>query len=217
MTIQSLIEKVIIKMDEVSPFEEPLSLVALDNPDEHSIHPVRRYIAAELPTAAVYCLSVLPLHLVASDVESVVYTDVAIINGVATVPFECGMYYPKRVSAIGWNRPVTAFFNSSDQLYTLQLNAHTRGGEHKPAVAIVPECKTLELYSWKHAKKTEVTVWWVNTGKAIESDSEHDGIKSPIEDYIALRCAEQVFGIMQNANGVSAMQKVFNEKLQQTS
>lgn len=216
MTRAELIDRVLTKLDEKSPFDEPQSFIAADGDTSYDkVKPIKMYVEDLLDEAANDCLRVLPLSLVGKDV-SVESTDITIKNGVGEIPLLQDASYVRfvRVSADSWKKEVTSFITSSDSLYLLQQNENTRGKLCKPVVAIVPECSRLELYSFPNAKEDEkitATLHFILCNKTAGSDTDH-AVKSGIDELIVIRCAELVSNIFGSANA-QVFQNEFTEKV----
>ena len=202
------IEKVKVKLDEFSPFEEPSSFIAADGDTAYDkVKPVVAYINEELDNAVRFCLNSLPLSLLSADVEKENEV-ITIEDGVGVVGTSYANKRLVRVKASDWDRDVTHFFTSEDAEYLLQQNKHTRSGVAKPSVFYIPEEETLELYSFpKGSNTTGVNVWSIDTTIKAEE------VLSEISDYIVLKCAQLVFNILGNANGATMMENEFTRKL----
>jgi hypothetical protein len=207
MTRQEYIENVKVKLDEVSPFDEPLTFIAAEGDTSYSkVKPITAYIDEELDNATRYCLNVLPLSLLAEDITKEEKTDIVISNGVGSIDG----YSNKRlcrVSAKGWDRDVTHFFTSADVTYLLQQNNYTRSGKAKPSVYYVPENKGIELYSFPdNYETTDCAVWTINLLTKAED------VKSAISDFISIKCAQLVLDIL-GSNNAALMEKEFERKV----
>jgi len=214
MSVDDYVLAVKAKLDEISPFEEPLNFID-ENGDAtaNKVKPIVEYIKAELSHASEFCLNDLPLSLLAKDAdydeEDVVIDPIGIghIEGVDT--------YKRlvRVRLLGgeWRRDCTAFITSSDADYIKQQNIYTRGGVCKPVVVVVPEKNELELYSFHTNNEcchhTHAHVFYINPRMDVTR------IKSDISDFIVLKCAAMVSVIMENPNGAQAFLNEYNTKL----
>jgi hypothetical protein len=219
MTIAEYIEKVKSKLDEFSPFEEPTSFIAADGDADYAkVKPLVAYIENELPNAVRYCLSILPQSLLTKDIEKtetlfslkgrvgVIYSEDLTLSTQRFVRVQVPNY---------WRRDVTAFIKSEDVEYLLQQNEHTRGGVSKPVVVYVAERDILELYSFPNKLEGEgidtdewdAIIWSVDTHKTA------DMVKSSIEDFIVIKCAQLVADILGNTNASTAMDNEFQRKV----
>lgn len=218
MTIKEYIEKVKVKLDEFSPFEEPTSFIAAGGDvDYNNVKPVIAYIENELPNAVRYCLSILPQSLLSKDINKVSAT--FSLNdrvGVVTsdvLDLSTQRFIRLRVPSY-WKRDVTTFYKSEDVEYLIQQNEHTRGGVSKPVVVYVAETNELELYSFPYVLEGEssgdtqwaVDIWCIDTSKSA------DQVMSSIEDFIVLKCAQLVADILGNANASTALENEFKRK-----
>lgn len=206
MTKKEYIEKVKVKLDEVSPFEEPLTFIAADGDSSYDkVKPITKYIEEELDNAARYCLSVLPLSLLTNDIKSGV-ASLTITNGVGAALCRSNMRLC-RVKAADWERDVTHFFTSEDAEYLVQQNKHTRSGVAKPSVFFIPERDEIELYSFPINSQTDsVTIW------SIDTYTKAENVVSNISDFIVLKCAQLVLDILGNTNS-ALMEKEFERKV----
>lgn len=212
-----LIEEVKTKMEEISPFDEPDNfIVAGGDASYDKVKAIVSYIKQELPNAISYCLSTLPLSLLAADVKCIEVKNIHIDkNCVGILDNMYDWFRYARVSVPEyWRRDVTSFLTSSDAMYLVEQHPYVGSGACKPKVVVVPELGVLELHSFPgHANEdidTEVNVYYINPVVAKVND-DFD-IESAISDYISLRCAEcvyNIFGMQQSA----IMAKMFNEKV----
>ena len=222
MTRDQLIDRVLTKLDEKSPFDEPQSFIAAEGDSSYDkVKPIKVYVDDLLDEAANDCLRMLPLSLVRNDIEHKVIPNAKQIKGVVSIGFNevhnrfaARHNYVRfvRVSSTLWNRNVTSFITSSSPLYELQQNIHTRGKSSKPVVVIVPEKESLELYSFNSALEyVHVEFYFIDCDKTAGSNSNYP-VKSPIEDFIAIRCAELVCNVF-GSQTASVFQKEFTEKV----
>lgn len=230
MTRAELISRVQTKLDEKSPFDEPQSLIAAAGDSSYDkVKPITMYIDDLLDEAANDCLRLLPLSIVGKDVQKLsllgpdapaidAEKQVVVHNGVGVLPLSANgiTHYVRllRVKADGWKREVTSFITSADPYYLIQQEPDTRGKLCKPVVAWVPESDCLELFSFPNAKNDSmvaVDVTYIHCNKQAGSDQSNP-VVSPIDELIAIRCAELVCNIFGNQNA-QVFQKEFTEKV----
>lgn len=230
MTRAELISRVQTKLDEKSPFDEPQSLIAAAGDSSYDkVKPITMYIDDLLDEAANDCLRMLPLSLVGKDVQKLsllgpsssaadAAKQVVVTDGVGVMPLSANgiTHYIRllRVRANGWKKEVTSFITSADSYYLVQQNPITRGKLYKPVVAWVPERDCLELFSFPNvANETKVAadVWYIQCNKQAGSDQSNP-VQSPIDELIAIRCAELVCNIFGNQSA-QVFQKEFTEKV----
>lgn len=230
MTRAELISRVQTKLDEKSPFDEPQSLIAAAGDSSYDkVKPITMYIDDLLDEAANDCLRMLPLSLVGKDVQKLsllgqnapavdAAKQVVVTDGVGVMPLSANgiTHYVRllRVRADGWKKEVTSFITSADSYYLVQQNPSTRGKLYKPVVAWVPESDRLELFSFpnvENSTKVAADVWYIQCNKQAGSDKSNP-VKSPIDELIAIRCAELVCNIFGNQNA-QVFQKEFTEKV----
>lgn len=216
MTRSELIELVKVKLEEISPFDEPQSFIAAaGDADYDKVKPIISYIDQTLDKAGVNCLNNLPLSLLSKDVVKVETTAIVDSKGVGHI-IQHDYSRLVRVHTEHWQRDCTMFITTEDERYLLQQNRYTRGGTAKPLVAYNPEWQDLELYSFPASDNStdqDVILWHIplyanNTERAAET------ISSPIHDYIALDCAVQVLEIMGNTQQSAALKQEYETKLE---
>lgn len=209
MTRDNYILAVKAKLDEISPFDEPNNFIAADgDPDYDEVKPIISYIDKSLDEAARYCLSDLPLSLLTQDIIKDEIEVFVSKRGVGTATIDdldncrwARVHDPNDI----WERDVTAFYTTTDPMYLLQQNMHTRGGCSKPVVVIAPEVGGLEFYSFPIADTTyTLTV----EGYTVDTSTTVENIASSIERFIVLRCAAYVEEILGDANAA----KIFNDE-----
>lgn len=221
MTRDQLIDRVLTKLDEKSPFDEPQTFIAADGDSSYDkVKPIKMYVEDLLDEAANDCLRVLPLSLVGQDVGKSYNPATQVTNGVGTFLLKDSTgnnitNYIRliRVRASGWKKEVTSFITSSDQLYLLQQDEHTRGKLCKPVVAWVPEYSCLELYSFPGMVSGVVNAeaYYIVCNKTAGSDTSV-AVKSAIDEFIVIRCAELVCNVF-GSQTASVFQKEFSEKV----
>ena len=222
MTRSELISRVQTKLDEKSPFDEPQSLIAAAGDSSYDkVKPITMYIDDLLDEAANDCLRMLPLSLVGKDVEKLSLQSVQVdADGVGRILLSSNSInsYIRliRVRVNSWQKEVTAFITSFDPLYLLQQDQHTRGKLCKPIVALVSERDCVELYSFPGMENTTMKtgpaeVYYIPCNKQAGSDKANP-VLSPIDELIAIRCAELVCNIFGNQNA-QVFQKEFTEKV----
>lgn len=205
ITEASLVELIKVKLEEISPFEEPTNFIAAAaDPAYDKVKAVVAYIKQEIKPAIHYCLNNLPLTLLAKDIHADTKDIKIEQNGLGYIENMPEYYRYIRCSVPShWKRDVIAFITSANPLYLLQQNKYTRGGICKPVVAIVPESKRLELYSFPDVSQTASAYPITESGAAVINyinpdvtlSSGNYDVSSDISDFIALRCAQQVYEI----------------------
>lgn len=225
MTKAEYIEKVKVKLDEISPFVEPTTFLAAGGDTSYdNVKPIIMYITNELPNAVKFCLSSLPYSILSKDItqsSNLMFTLSADRVGkvASTTNFDLSTKRLVRVNVPNyWKKDVVSFITSEDVEYLIQQNAHTRGKIYKPVVAYVPERNELELYSFPHELAGEnatppTTQWAVNVW-SIDLTTLAQDVLSSIEDFIILKCAQLVFDVLGNTNGSTAMQQEYQRKLE---
>ena len=88
MTRDQLIDRVLTKLDEKSPFDEPQSFIAAEGDSSYDkVKPIKVYVDDLLDEAANDCLRMLPLSLVRNDIEHKVIPNAKQIKGVVSIGF----------------------------------------------------------------------------------------------------------------------------------
>jgi len=217
MTESEYIRLVKVKLDEVSPFDEPTTFIATGG--DASVKPIETTIKECLPNAAELCLNVLPTVLLSADIDEDTYTAHIDVNSVGHITDIEEYARPVSLSVDGgyWDREVGSFITPLSPAYLLQKNKFTRGGSAKPVAAFVPEKREIELYSFPksitpkdkndHAH-VHATLYYIDTHKAATS------VQSKIEDFIVLRCAAYVAEIMSANDAAQVFIAEFKAKLE---
>ncbi len=119
-----LIDKVLVRMDEVSPFN--LGLATLGE----RVNPIRGYVTDCIPTAWRSLVMRLPQSLlpVASRFTGVT------INRDLSIDFSCDFIRLCSFKMVSWSREVTDFIGIDSPKWREQLNRYTRGSVYKPVV-----------------------------------------------------------------------------------
>lgn len=228
MTRQEYIDAVKVKIEEISPFDEPDSFIADDDSSANTVKPIISYIDKSLDEAAQNCLRSLPLSLLHADIERKTDGFSVDVNGVGFITGIHANYRYVRFRHEALKRDITAFITSEDPLYLVQQNEHVRGGLAKPVAVLASYAETgnyygqIEIYSFKPKMaaafdpsdvSTDFVLLYINTEKTAGSDTAHP-VQSPIEDLIVLECAKMVFAILGNFDGVKSCENEQAEKIQ---
>lgn len=206
-----------VKLEEISPFDEPQSFIAADDSAENTVKPIISYIDKSLDEAAHDCLNSLPLSLLHADIERLTPTMKINSQGVGIIGGLSNTLRLVRFRHEALQRDITAFITSEDPLYLLQQNRYVRGGTAKP-VAVWASSNDgtnigqLEIYSFlpelNNTTSTAATLLGIETHKTAEN------VKSSIEEYLILRCAATVAQILNDANTAQILQQEYTNKLQ---
>ena len=227
LTRAQYIERVKVKLEEISPFDEPENFIAESGSAASAVKPIKSYIDNSIDEAARNCLQALPLSLLHGDVKKVSSTGAAPgviemhVDGLGVGRFGLAdTIRPIRFRHSALKRDITAFITTEDSLYLLQQNLYTRGGTAKP-VAVwssdlwFPMAEDsdesesegekigMEIYSfpreYNETVDTTSVLLGIDTAKAVQT------IQSPIEDFIVLECAAMVSDILGNANAAQTL------------
>lgn len=143
MNRRSIVEQVLVRMDEISPFDNNQAIQGF--PVDKFLNQAAIDLLFLLPPTAITCqVSVTTEPTESSETEGMAYLD---------MPPD----YLKlaKVRLTEWLRPVHETIAESSHEYNLQHNKYTRGGIAKPVVAevVVGNERRLELYSFKNEAK----------------------------------------------------------------
>lgn len=209
MTRGEYIEAVRVKLEEISPFDDPSWFIADTANEANKVKPIREYIDATLNEATKEMLLLLPPSLIWADTDVFNLTtpnnsyyylegDPAEQMHVGKLALEqaVGPTYVRilYVKVGAWLRPVTELITDQDKRYQLQCNPYTRGGVAKPVVVYLTQPRyMLELYSIPAAADADksITMRYMDVGRRPEM------LASDIGEYIVLNCAAKVFVIME--------------------
>lgn len=214
MTRSELIELVKVKLEEISPFDEPQSFIAAGyDKDYETVKPIVSYIDDTLDKAAWKCLSELPLSALCDDIDKINLHAIVDEFGVGHIELITIRSCPRfvRVSTRTWRRDCTKVLAATDELALLQESPYTRGGSCKPVTLFFPETKELRLYSFPNIKTGEqlgCKIYFIDCSKKSED------VKSDISDFIALQCATYVYEILGRNDAAQIMIEEYNNKLQ---
>lgn len=221
MTRQECIDAVKVKIEEISPFDEPDAFIA--NDPTSPVKPIISYIDKSLDEATSNCLRALPLTLLHADVEASTTPALNIdAEGVGKFPISTNRRFI-RFRHADLQRDITAFVTSEDPIYLLQQNKHTRGGLCKPVAVVSSDATSgvgqMEIYSLKPNSTTGYTLLSINLAKkpgvaADYSPATPALVQSPIEDLIVLECARMVFNILGNFDGAKVCEAEQQAKIQ---
>lgn len=209
MTREEYIEAVKVKLEEVSPFDEPNSFIAAaGDPNYKEVKPIISYIEKTLDEAAHNCLQALPLTLLHADIVRSEPTLTIADDGVATFPIQPNTRFV-RFRHPDLRRDITAFITSEDPIYLLQQNKYTRGGQSKPIAVVSSDTGKMEIYTLLPKSPTnEGVLLSIDIGKIAEN------VLSPIEDYIVLECAAMVSDILSDTVAAQTLRQEQQTKVQ---
>lgn len=243
MTRQEFIEAVKVKIEEISPFDEPVAFIADDDSSANTVKPIISYIDKSLDEAAKNCLLTLPISLLHADIETVHPSIDVAADGVGKIAIaDLATKRLIRFRNEELQRDITAFITSEDPIYLLQQNKYTRGGQCKPvAVSSSDGGNKIEIYSFKATGAARTIngmsgtsptftyyTWllYINLDKkpGVLNDYLVPGsspaaytaevVQSPIEDFIVLECARMVFNILKDYDGAKVCESEQAAKIQ---
>jgi hypothetical protein len=145
MDRKTIIQKVVIKLDEVAPFGEGL-VVSATNIDTK---PIEKYVDEMLDESTNELLLTLPTHLLPNS-KMTISDQITITDNIASIKLPADYLRLGYVNFPSWERPVKQTITESSPTYSLQKNEYTRGGLAKPVVVIKKDAtlkKVLECYT----------------------------------------------------------------------
>ncbi len=200
MNRATLIDRVKVKLDELTPFDEDL-LVALPNAD---IKPVEAYIDEALDEATTEVLLRVPLHKL-SPKRVATAMAVPTSDGVGYVDCPADFLRLYSFKMEGWHREVEFPISEGNPNYKLQRNHHTRGGVVKPVVVLnhrKTETKQLEYYSLPNGVAHKVEKFLYVPITVAENLADN------LVVLLIWICARKVFEVLQMKNAEVAEKEV---------
>lgn len=192
MNRQEYIDAVKVKIEEISPFDEPEHFIGEDDDSANTVKPIKEYIIRSLDEAAHNCLLSLPLSLLHADVEKLTslltpdekYAEGDIEDGkVRTYIDEKGvgrLNVWQNIRLVRYHhsalqRDITAFITTEDPLYLIQQNKFTRPGQCKPVGVWSAAERQMEIYSFpKELYDTmddSASLYAINLNKHVDNQS----------------------------------------------
>jgi hypothetical protein len=189
MRREDVIKKVKVKLEEFSPFDEPKSLVAIQ---DSNVKPINSYIEETLDTAYDDVLLLAPLHLIKENVSDIYDEKIEVVKKVGYLEVPDDFLRLHSVMFDKWKRMVNRVIYPNQAEYALQRNEYTRGGLAKPIIAI--NNNKFEIYSIRPTMKCE---YFKFIPKTIEGNSEFE---DTLIDIVVLQCAILVLEIFEQTN-----------------
>lgn len=218
MTRQEYIEAVKVKIEEISPFDEPESFIADDDSSANTVKPIISYIDKSLDEAAKNCLLTLPLTLLHADVERSNPTVVINDKGVGEFAISPNRRFIRFRHSSALERDITAFITSEDPQYLVMQNPHCRPKQCKTMAVVSSDMGQMEIYSYPESlygtTQTDAYLLSIDLTKKPNSDATGAKVLSPIEDLIVLECARMVFNILGNYDGAKVCENEQAAKIQ---
>ena len=218
MTRQEYIDAVKVKIEEISPFDEPESFIADDDSSANTVKPIISYIDKSLDEAAKNCLMTLPLTLLHADVERSNPTMVINDNGVGEFAISPNRRFIRFRHSSALERDITAFITSEDPQYLVMQNPHCRPKQCKTMAVVSSDMGQMEIYSYPESlygtTQTDAYLLSIDLAKKPNSDATGAKVQSPIEDLIVLECARMVFNILKDYDGAKVCEAEQAAKIQ---
>ena len=230
MTRAEIIEAVKVKLEEISPFDEPATLVAAGDDASISVQPIKSYIDKNLNEATSDCLRALPLSLLHADIARSTPTLTIATNGVATFAIQPNTRFV-RFHHEDLARDITVFMTSEDPLYLILQNKHIRPKLSKTTAVVSSDVLTgigqMEIYTLKNTSSTSAVLWSIDLTKkpgvvtdyptstsGVYQYTQDELVQSPIEELIVLECAAKVSSIIGNFEAAVMLRKEKDAKIQ---
>lgn len=200
-----IIKKVKVKLEELSPFDEPSSLLAVPNND---VKPIHSYIEDTLDKSFDDVLLSVPLHAIRETLKD--YAPKFSVNdegvGSCAVPQDFLRLYT--VLFPEWRRAVKGYITpTTSDAYNLQRNKYTRGKFEKPIIAI--NDNAFEIYSLKGApelgKYTFRYIPTTSTGTSVFEDG--------LAEYLVLQNAVHILQIFEQYDKVKTLSEELSNKI----
>ncbi len=232
MTREDYIKAVKVKLEEISPFDEPSSFIADSDGAADTVKPIQEYIINSLEEATKNCLLSLPITLLHADIERTTPPMSISENGVGTFPISTNRRFI-RLKHNALKRDITAFITSEDSLYLLQQKnvSGVRGGVNKPVAVIASNYDgtsvgVMEVYSFPSSMVTDGTpntdtiLLSIDLSKKPGATTDYTPnltnsqiVQSSIEEYIVLECAAIVCGVLSDYEAMKLCRKEIQNKL----
>lgn len=207
MTREELINKVVVKLEEVSPFEHDEDLLAISYTPESNVKPIRTYIDQTLDEACNDVLSIIPLHLI-RPTDFLQKAKIVASENYVVLPYDFLRLYAFRFSE--WEREVCIPITTTNPQYKFQWNIYTCGKPTKPVCALNTNArgeKILEYWSLRNPQSP-------NLVKAQYVARFNDmKIQEDISDLYALMTASKVLDILGDINGSKVLIQEFENSV----
>lgn len=225
MTRQQYIDAVKVKLEEISPFDEPDSFIADGDDAANTVKPIISYINNSLDEATKNCLNSLPIALLHADIARTTGTMPINSDGVGIIPISVNRRFVRFRQEL-LKRDITAFITTEDPLYLVQQDKDVRGGVCKPVAVVSSDYNEdaaangqLEIYSFpeEYYGTSNQTFYLTSidlTKKPGSDETNH--IASPIEEFIVLECAAMVKEILGDMQSAKLCRQQYQAKLQAT-
>lgn len=156
MTRKEHIEAVKVKLEEISPFDEPSSFIAAGDDDFKKAKPILSYIEQSIDEAASFCLKSLPASLLHADVEISEPTMQISSDGVGYFSVSTNIRF-MRFHHPALARDITSIITSEDPLYLVQQNRYTRAKTQKPVAVLSSNADMRDLGEFVYADEVLYT------------------------------------------------------------
>lgn len=196
-----IIKKVKVKLEELSPFDEPTDMLAIPNND---VKPIHSYIEDTLDKSFDDVLLSVPLHAIRetfTDYKPTFSVDSEGV-GLCAVPDDFLRVYT--ILFPEWRRAVNAHITPTNAAaYFLQRNKYTRGKFEKPIVAI--NDGNFEIYSLKNMPERGKYIFRYIPRTAVNTQQFEENLV----EYLVLQNAIHILEIFEQYDKV----KILSEEL----
>lgn len=213
-----------VKLEEVSPFDDPASFLAAGDDASPKVKPIDTYIIGEAGAALRDVLLSAPPHVLACATDSSLVLHATVRGGVAVADLPGDFLRLVEVRLPGWERSATAAIRQDDPAYALQQNRWTRGGTAKPVAALRGAgelgTKSLELYSLpdtEDGSEMETDVFRYIPFRFCPDADCADWMPSCAAQYAVPLCAARVLRVFGQEAAAQALEKEASEQLTMNS
>lgn len=194
MTRDQIIHAVKVRLEELTPFEDGLVVLAA----ESDVQPVASYIDSLLNESGDEVQMLLPLHMLTPSAIST--SPVLGTDGVYRLELPADYLRLHSIKAPTWEREVNIPIATTNPLYQLQRNIYTRSGNAKPVVAITYDGDKQKLELYTPLSTTLEKKYYIKRVAA-------ELLSDKLIPYVVLMCAIKVYGTLERpdlAKGLTA-------------
>lgn len=207
MTRNEVIAKVKVKLEELSPFSEPSSLLAVPN---NEVKPIHSYINDTLDKAYDDILLVCPLYMILSTYKEGGAKATVDSERVGHVALPDDFLRLHTIHVVGWRRDINQAISEQSPLYKLQRNKYTRGKTEKPVVVVrhiggpsSENKRELELYSVMTEDENNIDKFYYIPKTAANTQTFEDSLT----ELLVMQCACKVAAMFEETAKVEVLTK----------
>lgn len=214
----AIIDLVIVKMEEHTPFMPTGDSLLAGGDELDEVKPIYHYIEENLQEAADEMLLTASLH----RLDKIAVGWIPHESGNTSGEVNCGYYVSKPDDYLrlysaklkSWRRVVHEVVRPDDAMYALQYNPWTRGTAQKPVVVDKGDQHPLECFSAKEVHPTDNTEISNGEFKYIQHFNADTNYPKDVAELIALNTARKVYEIFGNTEMVTQMTNEIKQVLQ---